>query len=125
MTIEAKGKLKKAAQEADAALGDAMTEKVAGKVKPREDTSRPSDVSTGALKDTIAESMARVYQEIWPGMKTRDPRRDDEVDREIAEEAYILMLTIRVGNDNDKPRKELKVRHAEITDQAQFCAEHG
>lgn len=67
-----------------------------------------NNVSAKSLKGLVGETMARCYAEIFPGMKTHD--EFGIVDREIEEEAYILSLTIMVGNDNDLPRTGLKMR---------------
>lgn len=65
-------------------------------------------VSGGAVKAIAEESMARVYREVFTGMSTHD--EDGVVDREISEEAYILTLTMIVGNDVDLPRQGLSMK---------------
>lgn len=78
-------------------------------------------VPGGSLVGVMSETMARCYTEFWPGEKTH---KDGEVDLQIKEEAYILMLTMAVGNNVEKPRKPLKVREKRVPMVATYCVEH-
>jgi hypothetical protein len=108
----AKGKKRRTEIAADTALEGKMSEHVAKHKIPKSEVPVFSGVRGGSLKGVMSETMARVYEEIWPGMKTHD-EYEGEVDLEISEEAYILMLTMKVGNDKDSPRKGLAMKEIE------------
>lgn len=120
---QGKGKLRKAAQQADVELQDAQSKHTAETQRPRVEFDGDCRVSGGALQGVIQETIARVYTEMWPRLATH-PGRYGEIDPEIAEEAYILNLTIALGNTVDNPRKGLKVRDSKISNDARFCVEH-
>lgn len=121
---QAKGKLRQTEIKADEELEGRMTDAQTKTKKPKHDDVDPRAVGGGALRGVMQETFARVYEEIWPGMETRDHKGD--VDIEIKEEVYILCLTMKVGNDEDKPRRGLKMREVEdLGDTAPLCKEHG
>jgi hypothetical protein len=118
----AAGKKRRSEIEHDTELEDKLTEKIGvHKVKKRE-PEHDTKIGGGALRGIMTETIARVYEEMWPGMQVRG--HNDEPDREIAEEAYILSLTMVVGNQVELPRKPLKIREAEISGSAVFCWRH-
>jgi hypothetical protein len=118
----AKGKLRRTEIQHDADLEGKLTKKVATVKRPKSELEIPSKVDGGSLRGVVVESMCRVYEELWPGMTTHDERGIPDI--EISEEGYILVLTMKVGSEDDKPRKGLKIREVEISDQASYCAEH-
>lgn len=118
----AKGKIKKRAREEDAELVEKATEKTSKRVRANTDPVDHKHVSAGAVRGVMDETMARVYQEMWPSMTVYD--EFGNVDIEIKEESHILMLTMVTGNEDYQPRRGLKIREAEIGDTIGFCAEH-
>lgn len=118
----AKGKKRKTEIEADTELEGRMTDAQTKNKRGRDaNASDPKQVKSGALRGVASETMARVYEEIWPSMTTHDDR--GRVDLEIAEETYILVNTMVVGNDEEKPRKPLRMREVE-SEIIPLCKEH-
>lgn len=115
--VRAKNKRKQ-----DAALEKSHTEHSVKKVKTAEKSSDPKNVHGGELRGVMMETMARVYEEMWPSMSPRDSA--GTVDIEIQEEAYILQLTMICGTDNYKPRRALKIRDAFVPGLTSYCREH-
>lgn len=117
----AKGKTRRAEIEADTELEGRLTDAQTKNRRPKDsNTHDPKMVKAGALRGVASETMARVYEELWPTMTTHDSKGN--VDLEIAEETYILVLTMIVGTDEDKPRLPLKIREVEMN--VQFCEAH-
>ena len=110
-----------AKNKADRKLGDEYLKKVGETRQPNTGYVDPKAVGGASLRGVMEETMARVYEEMWPSMTTRDGI--DNVDIEIREEAYILGLTMICGNDDFKPRKGLKIRdhHQKLPG---YCKEH-
>lgn len=118
----ARGKKRRAEIEHDHELEGKMTDHLTRHAKPKSEHPNFTTVRGGAIQGVVGETMARVYGELWPGMKTHDS--EDAVDVEINEEAYILMLTMKVGNDNYKPRKGLALKEIEgMGDELPLCRE--
>ena len=106
-------------------LGDRVSERVGTKAVRKAETVTDSTVGAAELRGVMEETMARVYGEIWPGMRTHHERGwDHGVDSEIGEEAYILSLYMMFGDAGEKPRRGVKVREVEISDNAHYCKEH-
>jgi hypothetical protein len=118
---KAKGKKRRSEIQHDADLEGKLSKKVAEKVRPKAEPEHDSKVGAAALRGVMSETIARVYEEVWPGMGVRD---GEEPNDEIKEEAYILCLTMIVGNNEDTPRMGLKIREAEISGRFNFCKEH-
>lgn len=118
----AKNKKRRSEIQHDAELEDKLSAKVAGKVRPKAEPEHDSKIGAGALRGVMSETIARVYEEVWPGMQVRDGGEDPN--DEIKEEAYILSLTMIVGNNEDTPRMGLKIREAEISGLFNFCKDH-
>jgi hypothetical protein len=115
----AKGKRRKAEREHDDALAVKMTGKT--KVRQREPENDPTRVSGGVIRGIVAETIARCYGEFWPGMVTHE---DGLPTLEIQEEAYILQLTMMVGNPTYTPRRGLKMKEIEgLGDTLPTCQE--
>ena len=111
-----------AKKKADRKIGDSVTKEITTHKK----TSTQSwvddrGISGGQIRGMAGETMARVYAEMWPGMQTHD--EDGNVEVNISEEAYILMLTMKVGNGDYSPRRGLKIREAKMPTM-KFCAAH-
>lgn len=117
----AKNKKRRSEIQHDAELEDKLSAKVAGKVRPKAEPEHDSKIGAGALRGVMSETIARVYEEVWPGMNVRE---HDDPNDEIKEEAYILSLTMIVGNNEDTPRMGLKIREAEISGRFNFCKAH-
>ena len=111
-----------AKKKADRLTGDRYDEQMTRVKHPRVEHSDPKNVSGGVLRGVMSETMARVYEELFPTMSVRDEQ--GTVDIEIQEETYILGLTMICGTDDFKPRKPLKIREVEISDNARYCKEH-
>lgn len=122
---QAKGKIRRTEIKADAELEGRMTDAQTKKPKARPGHEPDSKgVSLGSVKGVMNETFARVYEEIWPGMEVRD--HHGEVALDVKEDAYILALTMLVGNDVDVPRKGLKMREIDgMGDNAPMCRECG
>ena len=118
---KAKAKVRQAERDHDEELGDKLAENV-GKRRRQEEIPVDTKIGGGALRGIIQETMARVYGEIWPGMETHSEK--EEPDIEIQEEAHILVLTMVLGNTEDTPRRGLKMREDEISDNARYCRKH-
>lgn len=118
----AKGKKKKREQEDDEALEAKHAERQSKSRRKAPEYGRDAGISGGALRGVMDETMARVYEEMWPNMTTRD--ENDDVHYEIKEESYILALGMVTGRDEYQPRRGLKIKEAEIGDTIGFCAEH-
>lgn len=118
---KAKGKKRRSEIQHDAELEGKLSKKVAEHKREKREPEHDSKVGGGALRGVMSETIARVYEEIWPGISVRV---GDDPDLEIQEEAYILSLTMIVGNNEELPRKGLKIREAEISGQFNFCKEH-
>lgn len=99
-------------------LEDKLTDKIAGVPLKKQEPEHDSKVSAGALRGIMSETIARVYEEMWPGMNVRIA---DEPNDEMKEEAYILSLTMIVGNATDLPRRGLKIRDTEMTMHDSLC----
>lgn len=93
------------------------------KVKRRTGDEIRNTVSAGFYRPIIEESIARVTAEIWPGMEVRDQKNPDVVDIQLKEMAYILGLTMAVGNDDYTPRQGVRMKEASISDTAKLCKE--
>lgn len=119
---KAKGKKRRSEIEHDAELEGKLSKKVAEHKRERREPEHDSKVGAGALRGIVSETIARVYEEIWPGIDVR--AGGDEPDDEIKEEAYVLGLTMIVGNNVDTPRRGLKIREDEISRNARLCKEH-
>lgn len=107
----AKGKKRRTEIEHDHELEDKLSKRVAENKRERREPEHDSKVGGGALRGVMSETIARVYEEMWPGMSVRD---GEEPNIEIKEEAYILSLTMILGNNEDTPRMGLKIRESEI-----------
>lgn len=118
----AKGKKRRSEIQHDADLETKHAEKVGNAPRRPAEGQTNSTVGAGALRGVVGETMARMYEEFWPTMTTRD--RDGAPEIEIAEEAYILVNYLVVGHSDDKPRVATKIREAEISANARFCKEH-
>lgn len=118
---KAKGKKRRTEIEHDTDLEGKLSKKVAENPREKRHPEHDSRVGGGALRGVMSETIARVYEEIWPGMSVRV---SDDPNDEIREEAYILSLTMIVGNNEDTPRMGLKIREAEISGRFSFCKEH-
>lgn len=118
-----KGKIKQAEREHDEGLGEKMTAKLQVNKKPRQAPESNCEVPAGSLRGVMGETIARVYGELWPSFQTHD--ENGNVDVELAEEAYILGLTMVLGNGEDTPRMGLKIKDAEISENANYCEVHG
>lgn len=117
MPVVAKGKQRRSEREEDKELEkDARVRE-----KPSQSVT-DSRVSAGDVRAVLADTFARVRGELFPSSTTHDELGN--VTLEISEEAYIVMLTMVVGNDVFAPRKGLKMREAEISDTAKYCKEH-
>lgn len=89
--------------------------------KHARDESEPrTKLSAGLWRPIMEESIARVAEEIFPSMQTH---QGDKVDIELTEMAYVLSLTMIVGNDKDTPRRGLRIKEVEISDTAKLCKE--
>lgn len=119
---KAKGKKRRSEIQHDAELEGKLSKKVAEHKREKREPEHDSKVGGGALRGVMSETIARVYEEIWPGIDVR--AGGDEPDDEIKEEAYILGLTMIVGNNVDTPRRGLKIREDEISRNARLCKEH-
>jgi hypothetical protein len=119
---KAKGKKRRDEIQHDVDLEAKMTEKVGTHKREKRDAETDSKVSAGDLRGVVSESIARVYEEIWPGMRVR--QGDETPDLEIQEEAYILVLSMVCGNNVDVPRRGLKIRESEISRHVVFCKDH-
>lgn len=117
---KAKGKKRRTEIQNDAELEGKLEKKVAEHRVARREPEYDSKVSSGAVRAVVGETIARVYEEIWPGMSVR--ARDEEPNDEIKEEAYILTLTMVLGNNEDTPRMGLRIREAEFI--IPLCREH-
>lgn len=120
----AKGKKRRTEIAEDAELEKRMTKKQADHKKASNVSVEDDRKSVGAdgLRGVISETMARIYDEFWPGMQVHD--HQERVMPEIAEEAYILVLTMKVGNQEDLPRMGLKTRDIDgLGDSAPTCEE--
>lgn len=104
----AKGKVKRAEKKHDSDLEGKMAQKVAENAKPHDRSNDPTKVSGASIRGVMQETIGRCYEEFWPGMNVTG--HDGNVDVEIQEEAYILMLTMLVGNDKFTPRRGLKIK---------------
>lgn len=122
MTVVAKKKKRDAEKKSDADLGDAMTEKVATKKRTEKVPVDDKHVDAGAVRALVGETLARVYQEIYPNYSTHDEQGN--VILGISEEAYIVTLAMVVGTDDYTPRKGLKVRDAALESSARYCKRH-
>ena len=79
-------------------------------------------VSGGEVLGVMKETMARVYGEIYPVMSTHD--EEENVILDISEEAYVLAITMFVGNDIDTPRQGLVIKEdSKIAASLKFCKE--
>lgn len=116
----AKGKKRRTEIEHDHDLENKMTDKLVEKKRPKRESEADSRIGMGQVRGVMEATMCRVYEEFWPGMETE---KDGKPDTEIAEEAYILGLTMLVGNNVDTPRKGLKMREAEMSDTSVLCRE--
>src|SRR4051812_20759176 len=83
---KAKGKKRRDEIQHDAELEDKLSAKVAEKVRPKAEPEHDSKVGAGALRGVMSETIARVYEEVWPGMEVRE---HDDPNNEMREEAYI------------------------------------
>lgn len=119
--VSAKGKKRRTEIQHDAELEGRMTEHTVKNTKPKREPEIKSEVGTGQIRGVVKETIARCYQEFWPGMETHGAH--GEVDIEIAEEGYILTLTMITGNPEDKPRQGLKIKEVEMSDDAPMCKE--
>jgi hypothetical protein len=120
--LSAKGKKRKAAKKHDAELEGQASAHLATHKRPKTDSTIRTEITGGQLRGVVGETFARVYEELWPGMEVHG--YDGSVDIEIAEEAYILSLTMIGGNMQDSPRQGLKINEADISDTAEWCNEH-
>lgn len=119
--VTAKGKKRRTEIQHDAELEGQMTEHVATHAKPKREPEIKTDIGGGQIRGVVQETMARVYEEIWPGMETHN--NEGRIDLGISEEAYILMLTMKTGNADDSPRKGLRMKTVEMSDDAPMCKE--
>jgi hypothetical protein len=117
----ARGKRRRSERQHDHELEGKLEKRVAEHKRVKQEPETDSKVGAGALRGVASETIARVYEEIWPGMNVH---RNGDPNIEMQEEAYILVLTMIVGNGEDTPRKGLKIREAEISGDARFCQEH-
>jgi hypothetical protein len=110
-----------AKKKADDKIGDAYTEKLSKIKRASTEYVDHKSISGGVLRGITEETMARVYSEMWPSMQTHD--QDGKVDKQIAEEAYILGLTMQFGNGEYSPRRGLKIRDHKMRE-PKMCAMH-
>jgi hypothetical protein len=115
---KAKGKKRRTEIQSDADLEGKLTKKVSEHRVERREPEHDSKVGGGALRGVMSESIARVYEEIWPGMNVH---QHGDPNDEMKEEAYILSLTMILGNVEDTPRMGLKIREAEISEDMRLC----
>jgi hypothetical protein len=103
----AKGKASSKQREAEREL---QTNVKVIRTKKADSNAKPElhSVPGSSLRAVMEESIARVYSEIFSGMSTHDEQ--DKVTLEISEEAYVLALTMVVGNDIDTPRQGLRIK---------------
>jgi hypothetical protein len=119
---KAKGKKRRSEIEHDAELEGKLTKRVSEHKREKQEPEHDSKVHADALRGMMSETIARVYEEMWPGMTVRT--NEDEPNAEMAEEAYILSLTMILGNSEDTPRHGLKIREVEISNDIHFCKAH-
>lgn len=119
----AKGKKRRDEIQEDAEFEGKMSEHVAKQPRKKAEVEVDSKVNAGDIRGVMTETIARVYEEIWPGINVRNGGTETP-DQDMAEEAYILGLTMVVGNTVELPRQPLKIRDAEISDGAIYCQEH-
>ena len=118
---KAKGKKRRSEIEHDAELEGKLTKKVSEHKREKQHPEHDSKVPAGSLRGVMGETIARVYEEIWPGMAVRE---HDDPNDEIMEEAYILSLTMLVGNNVDLPRTSMRIREADLSGRHNFCKQH-
>lgn len=119
----AKKKLRQQEHDADEELATKHAEYAVKKSHKREDGLDHRHASPAEVRGVMSETMARVYEEMWPRMTTHDELGN--VDIEINEETYILSLTMFTGNPNYIPRRALKIRDKEgVSEEISFCPDH-
>ena len=117
----AKGKKRRTEIQHDAELEIKHTAKVAERRSERQETV-DTHVPADTLRGVVRETMARVYQEMWPSMIVEF---NGHVDVEIQEETYILVNSMMFGSPHVEPRQALKMRELDdFSDAAQYCREH-
>lgn len=120
--IQAPGKRRRTEIQHDAELEGKLSKKIAENARPKQAQAH-SNVDSGAIRGIVRETMARVYEEIWPRMETRNKKGD--VNLQIAEEAHVLMLWMQYGHSDDRPRVGIPMREIEdFSEQARYCKEH-
>lgn len=120
----AKKKVKQRERRDDDQLADKHSKHVGERRRPSGsielDRKHASPVET---RGVMQETMARVYEEMWPSMTVRNEFGD--VDIEIQEETYILSLAMFVGTPHYMPRRGLKIREDDdASSNINFCADH-
>lgn len=117
MAVAAKGKKRSAAREKDRNLETV----VHMRHKPAQGV-QDSTVGASDIRGVLEETFARILHELFPTMRTHD--EFGNVDLEIKEQAYVVVLRMLLGTDDYQPRQGLRIREKEISNKAKWCKEH-